>query len=341
MKKTIGFVLFLPILFVLALSIVIVAAVSGGDNITTELEDTGENLFSGEYRFNAINKEVERYRPYFERYAKENGIEDYVEILMGMTMQESGGRLADVMQSSESLGLPVNTLGPEASIKQGVKYFSQVLDAADGDVELALQAYNMGNGFIDYAKKHNNGKYSKELAQQFSTHMKNRLGWRVYGDPNYVDNVMRYLEPVGGTDFAGGSGKWALPLKNIRVTSGFGPRTHPITGQKGKFHGGLDFACTPADDILSVADGKVVEAIHSNVGYGNYVTVQHGSNEFSRYAHLSRIGVTKGDNVSQGDSLGKCGTTGSSTGNHLHLEHLTKLGQRHQDKIDPKKTLGL
>jgi len=56
---------------------------------------------------------------------------------------------------------------------------------------------------------------------------------------------------------------------------------------------------------------------------------------------LSSISVSNGEEVDQGDALGKCGTTGSSTGNHLHLEHMTELGQAHQDKIDPKETLGL
>lgn len=123
--------------------------------------------------------------------------------------------------------------------------------------------------------------------------MASRLGWKNYGDENYVDNVMRYLDKNEETEYTRGNGEWSLPLENIRITSEFGPRTHPVTGEVNRFHGGLDFGCTPADDILSVADGKVVEAIHSNVGYGNYVTVQHGNDEYSRYAHLSSLAFRK------------------------------------------------
>ncbi len=298
---------------------------------------------SGAYIVSGIAPEVTRYEEYFRKYAKENGIEQHTEVIMAMTMQESGGRLADVMQSSESLGLPVNTLtDPEKSIEQGVKYFAQTLDEAGGDLELALQAYNMGSGFINYVDEHNNGEYSKEMAIQFSNEMAAKMDWSRYGDVNYVDNVMRYVEedesvPVDSNS----SGGWAMPLDEIRVTSEFGVRTHPVTGEAESFHGGLDFACTPEDDILSVKNGEVVEAIHSNVGYGNYVTVQHSENEFSRYAHMTSLSVSVGDSVSQGDSLGKCGTTGTSTGNHLHLEHMTELGQAHEDKNDPKNTLGL
>lgn len=305
-------------------------------------QEQEQQSVSGAYIVTGVAPEVTRYEDYFRKYAKENEIEEHTEIIMAMTMQESGGRYADVMQSSESLGLPVNTLtDPEKSIEQGVKYFAQTLDKAGGDIKLALQAYNMGSGFIDYVDKHNNGKYSKEMAIQFSNEMASKLGWSRYGDINYVDNVMRYVEkdesiPVNN------NGDWALPLKTgIRVTSEFGRRIHPITGEKGKMHGGMDLACTPVDDIYAVKDGEVVQSIHSNVGYGNYVTVQHGNNEFSRYAHMTSLSVSVGDKVSQGDSLGKCGSTGGSTGNHLHLEHMTELGQPHESKKNPRKTLGL
>ncbi|MEK4300919.1 lysozyme family protein [Oceanobacillus sp. FSL W8-0428] len=307
-----------------------------------EQEQEEREPVSGAYIVSGIAPEVTRYEDIFRKYAKENGIEEHTEVIMAMTMQESGGRLADVMQSSESLGLPVNTLtDPEKSIEQGVKYFAQTLDEAGGDLELALQAYNMGNGFIGYAKKHNDGKYSKELAIQFSNEMASKMGWSRYGDVNYVDNVMRYVEEDDSVP-VDSSGDWALPLKiDIRITSEFGVRTHPVTGEAESFHGGTDFACTPEDNIYSVKDGEVVEAIHSNVGYGNYITVQHGKNEFSRYGHMTSLSVSVGDSVNQGDSLGKCGTTGTSTGNHLHLEHMTELGQAHEDKKDPRKTLGL
>ncbi|WP_161493067.1 lysozyme family protein [Oceanobacillus sp. FSL K6-2867] len=291
------------------------------------------------YISNGIAPEVLRYKPYFEKYAKKYFISQHVDVLMAMTMQESGGRVLDVMQSSESIGLPPNSItDPEVSIDVGTKYFAQVMKNAEGGVKLSLQSYNFGSGFISYANER--GGYSKKVAIDFSNMMAKKMGWSRYGDVNYVDNVMRYLEEDNSVPI-NARGDWALPLNEIRITSKFGPRTHPITGELESFHGGLDFGCTPRDNIMAVKDGKVVEAIHGNTGYGNYVTLQHANNEFSRYAHMSLLNVSLGDNVSQGQAVGKCGTTGSSTGNHLHLEHLTELGQAHQDKIDPLKTLGL
>ena len=334
------FLLVVFLLFGMVILFVIMSSSTGDDMIGEHLEQEENQETTDMYISSGIAPEVTRYKSYFKKYAREYGVEEHTDVVMAMAMQESGGRYLDVMQSSESLGLARNTLAdPEKSIDQGVKYFSNVLEKAGGDVDLALQAYNMGDGFIDYAKKHNNGKYSKELALNFSNYMARRMGWSRYGDPHYVQNVMRYLEQ--GESIAVSNGDWSFPLREIRVTSEFGERTHPVTGEINSFHGGLDFGCSPQDDILAVANGDVVETIHSNFGYGNYVTVKHGEDEFSRYAHMTTLSVSVGDKVSQGQSLGKCGTTGSSTGNHLHLEYLTKLGQPHSEKVDPKKALGL
>src|SRR5699024_11134836 len=89
-----------------------------------------------------FSKKVEQHRPLVEKN---------VDVLMAMMMQESGGRGRAPMQSSESLCGEVNCItDPEESIKQGVAYFSKILDASDDDVELSVQAYNFGIGFVSY-----------------------------------------------------------------------------------------------------------------------------------------------------------------------------------------------
>lgn len=83
---------------------------------------------------------------------------------------ETGGTGKDVMQSSESLGMPPNTLNTDASIKQGVKYFSELLHQAEQlscDTNTAIQSYNFGGGFIHYVSNHGKA-YTYELAEQFS-----------------------------------------------------------------------------------------------------------------------------------------------------------------------------
>src|SRR5699024_681517 len=124
-----------------------------------------------------VNKEIERLRPLFEEYAKLHGISEHVDLLMAIAMQESGGRHLDIMQSSESIGLPPNSIvRPERSINVGVEYFSEMLQQANGKTKLAIQAYNFGGGFIDYAMN-NGGGYSVETAEAFSSMQAEKLGW--------------------------------------------------------------------------------------------------------------------------------------------------------------------
>lgn len=134
---------------------------------------------------------VLRYEPLVRKHLALKGLEEHTQLILALIMQESGGRSLDVMQASESLGLPPNSItDPEVSIQAGVEYFARVYEKANGDIKLALQAYNFGEGFIAYAQAR--GGYSKEVALEFSQMMAEKLGWSRYGDPLYVDHVMRY-----------------------------------------------------------------------------------------------------------------------------------------------------
>ncbi|MEH6949118.1 bifunctional lytic transglycosylase/C40 family peptidase [Bacillus sp. JJ634] len=160
-----------------------------------QIESTTDDIMGGGGGEANVSPEVLRYKPLLEKYAEMYGVEQYVSLLLAKMQQESGGRLPDVMQSSESIGLPPNTItDPEYSIEVGVRYFAKVLKNADGDIKLTLQSYNFGDGFIPFAESR--GGYSKEVAVQFSNMMANKLGWRRYGDINYVENVMRYYKPA-------------------------------------------------------------------------------------------------------------------------------------------------
>ncbi|MBI3284805.1 MAG: peptidoglycan DD-metalloendopeptidase family protein [Burkholderiales bacterium] len=110
------------------------------------------------------------------------------------------------------------------------------------------------------------------------------------------------------------------PLEFTRVSSGFSMRLHPISGQW-KAHKGVDFAAVSGTPIRASGDGVVESASHSG-GYGNLVVLKHWSNYSTAYAHMSRFaaGIRKGSKVSQGEVIGYVGTTGWSTGPHLHYE---------------------
>jgi murein DD-endopeptidase MepM/ murein hydrolase activator NlpD len=297
-----------------------------------------------------VSPEVLRYKPTVENYAKEYGVEEYVGIILALMMQESGGRGDDPMQASESYCGQVGCItDPELSIKQGVQYFSQVLQKANGDVKLALQSYNFGQGFIDYVNERG-GKYTKTLAIEFSAMMYDKLAHTghyrcvrpeaipygaCYGDIGYVDAVLQYYD---FTLTVTGNGEWAFPIGGaMDITSPYGWRTWP-DGRR-EFHRGIDFACinyvTP---IYSVSDGRVIYAqFHTNrdgtPGYGNLVMVQHGKKLISAYAHMSDITVKEGQTIKKGQQVGVCGNTGHSTGPHLHFEVKSEMWSGQQNPI--------
>jgi murein DD-endopeptidase MepM/ murein hydrolase activator NlpD len=110
------------------------------------------------------------------------------------------------------------------------------------------------------------------------------------------------------------------PLEFSRISSGFSMRVHPISG-KWKAHKGVDYAASTGTPIRAVADG-VIDFAGNSGGYGNQVVVKHWSSYSTAYAHMSRFapGVRKGSKVSQGQVIGYVGSTGWSTGPHLHYE---------------------
>jgi murein DD-endopeptidase MepM/ murein hydrolase activator NlpD len=110
------------------------------------------------------------------------------------------------------------------------------------------------------------------------------------------------------------------PLEFSRISSGFSMRTHPLSG-KWKQHKGIDFAAAMGTPIRAAGDG-VIDFAGVQGGYGNFVQIKHWANYSTAYAHMSRFapGIRRGAKVSQGQVIGYVGSTGWSTGAHLHYE---------------------
>lgn len=166
--------------------------------------------------YTPVSAEVEAYGPVIERYAREYGIPEYVELIKAVMMQESGGRGLDPMQAAEGSfntrypHEPNGIQDPEYSIQCGVQELKAALISAEVEnpidmerIKLALQGYNFGNGYISLAKR-NYGGYSYANAVEFSTMQAARLGWDSYGDTQYVAHVLRYY-PYGRAFTAGGN----------------------------------------------------------------------------------------------------------------------------------------
>jgi murein DD-endopeptidase MepM/ murein hydrolase activator NlpD len=108
------------------------------------------------------------------------------------------------------------------------------------------------------------------------------------------------------------------PLQNYRLTSSFGPRINPVTGRF-RVHEGLDLAAPAGTDVFAASDGVVAETGRDSV-YGNYIIIKHADNWVSLYGHLSKIETALHREVRSGTLIGKVGSTGQSTGPHLHFE---------------------
>ena len=281
-----------------------------------------------------VSEEVEQYSPLISKYAQEYGISEYTDLIKAVMMQESGGRGSDPMQASECgyntkyPHSPGAITDPEYSIKCGVQMLASVLKAAGckspSDMEhikLALQGYNFGSGYITWAlEKH--GGYSKANAVEFSQMQAKKMGMSAYGDPDYVEHVLRYY-PFGNPSYGivnTGAGKLGLPIQNMKkgnITSPFGHRSSP-GGIGSTNHMGIDIAFPTGTHVLACEAGRV-EVAGWNGGFGKCIIISHGGGLKTVYGHLSRINVTKGQAVVRGQFIGEVGSTGKSTGPHLHL----------------------
>lgn len=166
--------------------------------------------------YTPVSAEVEAYTPLIQKYAKQYGIPEYVELIKAVMMQESGGKGNDPMQAAEGSfnkkypHQPNGIKDPEYSIECGVQELKAALTSAEVEspidmehIKLALQGYNFGNGYISWAKT-NYGGYSYANAVEFSAMQAARLGWEKYGDTQYPAHVLRYY-PYGRAFTSGGN----------------------------------------------------------------------------------------------------------------------------------------
>jgi murein DD-endopeptidase MepM/ murein hydrolase activator NlpD len=179
-----------------------------------------------------------------------------------------------------------------------------------GQLEAAVPKTAMGGPFVPIKLSSNASPFDRQLA-------------RINVTRSQVDRLSRtlslvpYRKPVVG---------------EVEFTSGFGVRSDPFLG-RAAMHTGLDFRAATGDPVRATANGKVVSAGWSG-GYGRMIEIDHGNGLATRYGHLSEIGVKIGDTVKIGQVIGEVGSTGRSTGPHLHYE--TRIDG---EAVDPQKFL--
>lgn len=282
---------------------------------------------------------------WLDKYTKLYGISDYIGLAYALIMVEnpSTDGTDDIMQSSESAGYPgPGYLTGEASVKQGCKHLAQqIKNGQDQNVDIwgVMQGYNFGSAYIPWLANRG-GKNTTDLAEEYSRDVvAPSLGNTTGATYPYVNAVSQadgrtYLYVNGGnfhyaamirqyvkvTESVG----YVVPIsKPVTVTSEFGYRQHPITGAY-ELHNGIDLVNgNPTTPIYASAAGEVVIAGSYPEWYGNYVVIKHSDGLYTGYAHQSQLRVSVGDTVKQGQQIGNMGTTGPSTGPHLHFQFFT------------------
>ena len=146
-----------------------------------------------------------------------------------------------------------------------------------------------------------------------------------------LEKLLKELAEANKTEYVGGKFIWPVDISIKRISSDYGWRTYYYKGKKvTDFHMGIDIPAAIGTDIYAVQSGEVILAT-SHYSYGNYMIVDHGGGITTLYAHCSKLLKKVGDKVEQGDHIAEMGSTGQSTGSHLHIE--VRVDGKHQDPI--------
>ncbi|MFQ7112203.1 MAG: lysozyme family protein [Anaerovoracaceae bacterium] len=292
-----------------------------------------------------LSEAVERYRPYVTKRAEVYDMADHVELILCVMEVESHGEGMDPMQAAEGPfnkeypKVPNGIRDPEYSIDCGIQELRSVLKKAgvkSGEdkerIKVALAGYNFGSGYIEWVDANKGGKWTLENAKEFSAMMAAKMGWSVYGDPNYVDKVMEYYETAAiGIE---GKDAFLVPMKSYTLTSSVGQRS------LGDYHYGTDIDGGYGANIYAPAAGIVYEVSNDcppcdgylgnscpysggYIGGGNYVMLKVTNKKEDYYVflcHMKRTLVSKGQKVKKGQKIGEQGHSGNSTASHLHIE---------------------
>ena len=238
--------------------------------------------------------------PHTSQFAKVQGV-DNVLVRLQTSLDQVEGRQMAALSSVED--------GMESRVRRMRGVLTDLgLDMAQ--LEAATPRAGMGGPFVPVKLPSDAGAFERQLYRINITRAQvERL--------NRTLTLVPYRKPVIG---------------EVEFTSGFGVRTDPFLGRPA-MHTGLDFRAATGDPVRATANGKVVSSGWSG-GYGRMVEIDHGNGLSTRYGHLSEIGVKVGDQIKIGQVIGAVGSTGRSTGPHLHYE--TRIDG---EAVDPQKFL--
>ena len=228
---------------------------------------------------------------------------EYIEMLSAYDRK----KLDEYVTQTEYVKLCKESLEEEKSVLEEAKTVVEEEEAALNDLiatkEQEIYQVSLDIGNKDAAIK----EYEADIAAQTET---------IQALEAAVAEERKKLAAEQGRKYDGGVFAWPAP-SYTRISDDYGYRIHPILGVK-QFHNGIDMAAPGGTPILAAYDGTVVASAYSS-SMGNYIMIDHGDSLYTIYMHASALYVSKGQEVSRGDKIAAVGTTGRSTGNHLHF----------------------
>lgn len=258
---------------------------SAMDDIS-EIMSADERLFE---QYKASRQETERVKAEYETTLAE----------LGTTQDELESQKAEL----------------EAQIEEAVALIADL----DEDIEQAQQEY-LANEAAEQSLNAQMNEIAQKMWEAEQAAKDEQQGGSTGGDSNSgdtgSDSGSGTVTPPD-TSVVTGTYVWPCPSSTY-ITSGYGNRIHPIFGTE-RFHSGIDISANEGATVLAADGGTVTVATYSS-SYGNYVMIYHSDGTYTLYAHMSSLAVSAGQTVTQGQTIGYVGSTGWSTGPHLHFE---------------------
>lgn len=259
--------------------------------------------------------------------AEYNQMDELVKTRLQVMYKNSGTTMLDTILSSGSVVEFYERLHYMQVISENDNKLMQQLEEARQDVELKKQMQEQAKALLEekLAEREERLQQIKTSRAQVEGEI-SRTQKEIEQLEKEIDKWLEESKKLASQiknlstkkKYVGGSMTWPCPSSQ-RVTSTFGMRKHPIL-RKYKMHTGVDIAADKGAAIVAANSGTVIMAGYDSSGYGNMVVIDHGGGITTLYAHASKLLVKVGDKVKAGQNIAKVGSTGLSTGNHLHFE---------------------
>jgi len=248
---------------------------------------------------------------------EENGLITYLELVFDSTsFADMLARLdfvGDIMRADEKLYVELidarnETIAAKDDLEQAMSEMEEEKAALEQKELELIEQLEEANAFIFAIEQDIETEQAlRALVAEEEDRVQNEINAKV--------EELRKQEELNRR--ARGTGELMMPT-NGRLTSGFGWRTHPVHGGR-RHHNGIDLGARHGSDVFAADSGVVITSTYGS-GYGHYIVISHGNGMTTLYAHLSSRKVSSGATVSKGQVIGLIGSTGVSTGPHLHFE---------------------